>query len=479
MKIKPLFINPYIFRGYDIRGEVDKDLNPEIVEHLGRSYGTFLRKRKIKKAVVGHDCRLTSPAYSEAIIKGLLCSGIDVVDIGLALAGNVYWAQYKFKAPGCVSVSASHNPVNYNGFKFGTGFSTTMVAEEIQELRKISEKCEFVRGKGKLERKDIKEDYFKDLLKRFSSFQKFKIVVEPSYSTAGAFVPELLKRAGFEVICMHCDIDGSFPIGTPDPTEKKVAQRVSKKVIEEKADIGFTYDSDADRIGVVDEKGEIMWNDILVAIFAKAALEENPGGKVVFNTLCSKVVQDVILAQGGKPIMWRTGHSFIKAKAQKEKAVFAGELSGHFYFLDKFYPHDDGCYSTLSLLSYLSKIKKTLSQVVAGLPRYFSSPEIKLFCADDKKTDLVKEIIPLLKKDFPEALIIDDERAGDGIRLELPDAMFVIRYSQNGPYLTIKFEAKTKEKYNYLKEYLNKLLHSYKEINWSSPINVNTEALLS
>ena len=486
-------INPYIFRGYDVRGEVDKDLNPEIAEYLGKAYGTFLRKRGIKKAVVGRDCRLTSQSYSRAIIKGLLSSGIDVIDIGLALVGNVYWAQYYFKAPGCVSVSGSHNPANYNGFKFGTGFSATMVTKEIEELRQIAGKGQFIQGKGRLGKRDIKKAYFRDLIKRFPESLKFKVVVDPGHSTAGVFVPELLEKAGCRVIRSHCELDGSFPIGTPDPTEKKVADRLSKKILKEKADLGFSYDSDGDRIGAVDEKGDISWNDVLVALFASDVLERNPGAKIVFNTLCSKMVQDVILAKSGRPIMWQTGHSFIKAKAQKEKAAFAGELSGHFYFLDKFYPHDDGCYSTLALLSYLSRTKKTLSEAIAGLPKYISSPEIKLFCADDKKVALMTKIAKILKKDFPPsevgdedrsssspfavARIIDDERVGDGLRLELADSMFVIRYSQNGPYLTIKFEAKTEERYNYFKNYINKLLHRYEEIDWNSKINVNLESL--
>ena len=317
-------INPNIFRGYDLRGIVGKDLNPEIVEILGKAYGTFLAKRGIKKAVVGHDCRLTSESYSEAIIKGLLSAGVDVVDIGLALAGNIYWAQYYFEAPGCVLVTASHNPAEYNGFKFGTGFSETMLSEEIQELRQIAEKGDFVSGNGKIEKRDIKEKYFEDLLKRFSLPLKFKVVVDPSCSTPGVFAPELLEKAGCQVVRANCEIDGHFPLGTPDPTEKTVAQRLGKKVLEEKAALGFSYDADGDRLGVVDERGDILWSDILVALFAADALERNPGGKIVFNTLCSKIVQDTIKVNGGQPIMWRTGHSFIIAKAKKGKAVFAG-----------------------------------------------------------------------------------------------------------------------------------------------------------
>lgn len=468
-------INPFIFRGYDVRGEVGKDLNPEIVEHIGKAYGAFLLKRGIKKTVVGHDCRLSSESYGEAIIKGVLSTGVDVVDIGLSLVGTIYWAQYFFNAKGCVSVSGSHNPKNYNGFKFGREFSQTMENEEVQELRQIAEKGEFPQGQGKLGREDVKEAYFEDLLKRFSIPLEFKVVVDPGHSTAGAFMPQLLERAGCEVVCSHCGLDGTFPLGTPDPTERKMAERLSKKILETKADLGFSYDSDGDRIGVVDNKGNILWNDVLVALFADAALEKNPGAKIVFNTLCSKAVEDVIREKKGRAIMWRTGHSFIKAKAQKEKASFAGELSGHFYFLDEFYPHDDGCYSTLKLLSYLSNIKKTLFEAVAGLPQYISSPEIKIFCADEKKVALMQKISPVLKNDFPEAEVIDDERAGDGVRLNLPDSMFVIRYSQNGPYLTIKFEAKTKEQYFFLRDYIKKLLLSYEEINWDSDINVNKE----
>ncbi len=467
-------INQYIFRGYDLRGLVNKDLNSEIVEHLGKSYGTFLIKRGIKKTVVGRDCRLSSEEYSDAIIKGILSTGVDVFDIGLSLAGIIYWAQYYLDALGCVSVSASHNPAEYNGFKFGVGPSVTMNGDEIQELRQIAEKGEFVQGNGKLEKRDIKKEYFEDLIKKSGAPFNFKIVIDPSRSTPGVFAPELLKLAGCEVICNNCELDGTFPLGTPDPTEKKIAERLAKKVLEEKASVGFSYDSDGDRIGIVDDRGKILWNDILVALFAADAIERNPGAKIVFNALCSKVVQDVIKMKGGQAIMWRTGHSFIKAKAQQEKAAFAGELSGHFYFLDKFYPHDDGLYSTLALLNYLSRQKKTLSQIIYELPQYISSPEIKVGCPDELKVNLMKKISEKLKQDFYNAEIIDDERVGDGVRLELEDAMFIIRYSQNGPYLTVKFESREENKYKELKNYISQLLHSYSEIDWSFGVNLES-----
>ncbi len=472
-------INSYIFRGYDIRGVVDKDLNEDIVEQIGKGYGSFLLKREIKDVVVGRDCRLSSKPYSRAIIRGILSTGVNVIDIGLALAGTTYWAQYHYKVKGCVSVSGSHNPTEYNGFKLGTGFSKTMVSKEIQELRSIIEKEDFSVGRGELKEEDIKEAYFEELLNRFSSLG-LKVVIDPGFSTAGAFVPELLERAGCEVVRENCDIDGSFPLGAPDPTEKKVAQRLSKRILETGADIGISYDSDGDRIGVVDDKGGILWNDVLVGLFAINALEKSPGGKIVFNALCSNLVNDLIKEKGGVPVMWQTGHSFIKEKAQKEKALFAGELSGHFYFLDKFFPHDDGCYSSLELLNYLAKKKKNLSEIIKSFPKYISSPEIKIGCEDDEiKLKLMSDIGEALKKEFNKDEVIADERVGDGVRVEYKDRMFVIRYSQNAPYLTIKFEAKTRESYAFLRDYIRELLSRYEELDWDSKINVNIDALSS
>ena len=470
-------INPHIFRGYDLRGVVGKDLNPEIVEHLGKAYGTFLGRLGIKKAVVGHDCRLTSEEYKNAIIKGIISTGVDVIDIGLTLVGIFYWSQYYLNIKGGVMITASHNPAEYNGFKFATDFSETMVSEQIQELRKITETEDYVKSEtpGRVEKQDVREAYFEDIIKRINLPKKFRVVVDPSMSTPGAFVPELLRKAGCEVIEKNCELDGSFPLGTADPTEKAVAERLAKEVVSEKADIGFSYDADGDRIGIVDEKGGIIWNDVLVAIFAADTLSKHPGAKIMYNTLCSKIVEDTIKEKGGVPFMWRTGHSFLKKKNQEIKAAFIGELSGHFFFSADFYNHDDGCYTTLKLLDYLAKTNQTLSQAVAALPQYISSPEIKVGSPDDIKVGLIEKISVALRKDFPQAEVIDDERAGDGVRLNMADSMFVIRYSQNGPYITIKFEAQTEEKYNALKKYLNKLLHSYKEVNWN--YGVNTDSL--
>jgi len=469
-------VNPNIFRGYDLRGISGKDLTPKIVEHLGRAHGTYLKRHGITKAVVGRDSRQTSPEYSISLIKGYNWAGLDTVDIGLSLVGTFYWAQYFLNIKGGAFVTASHNPAEYNGFKFAIDFSETLVSEGIQELRRMVEQEDYETGKtpAKNETKDIRQAYFNDILKRLPISKKFKVVVDASCATAGVIAPDLLKQAGCEVIESNCQLDSSFPLGTPDPTENQVAQRLSQKVLETEADLGFSYDADGDRIGIVDGNGGIIWNDVLVALFAIDALNDHPGAKIMFNTLCSKVVSDTINKHGGVPFMWRTGHSFLKKKNQEVKAAFIGELSGHFFFSADFYNHDDGLYTTLRLLHYLSRTNQTLTQAISGLPKYISSPEIKVGCADEVKAGLINKIALKLKTDYSQAEVIDDERAGDGVRLDMADSMFVVRYSQNGPYLTIKFEALTQDKYNELKTYINNLLHSYNEVDWSYGVNVES-----
>jgi len=465
-----------MFRGYDLRGIVGTDLSPEIVEYIGKAFGTYLARQDIREAVVGRDSRATSPDYSEAIIRGLSWAGIDTIDIGMTMVGTFYWSQYHLNRRGGVFITASHNPAEYNGMKFANDFSETLVSESIQELRKMVEEDDVEEGKekGKTEKADVLEAYIDDLKKRIKINKKFRVIVDASCATPGVVAPKILRAFGMEVIESNCNLDPTFPLGTPDPTETAVAERLRQKVLEEKADVGFSYDADGDRIGIVDEKGGIIWNDVLVALFVIDVLEKHPGAKIMYNTLCSKVVEDTIKKYGGVPFMWRTGHSFLKKKNQEVGAAFIGELSGHFFFSADFYNHDDGCYTTLRLLDYLSRSSQTLSEAVANLPKYISSPEIKLGCTDDKKVALIEKMSQVLQKDFPEAEVISDERAGDGVRLNMADSMFVVRYSQNGPYLTIKFESQTEEKYKELKNYLKKFLHSYSEVDWSQGVNVES-----
>jgi phosphomannomutase/phosphoglucomutase len=474
-------INPYVFRNYDIRGIVGEDLDVEKVEAIGKAYGTLLRRRKIRQAVMGRDCRLSGEEFQIAFTKGLTAMGVDIIDLGMIMTQMMYYGQYRFQTNGGVMITASHNPYNFNGFKLGIGFSLTTGPEEVQEIREITEKEDYFKSDeaGSVIKKDITEDYYNDVLKRIRLKKKFKVVIDSRHGTTGIYAPEIFKRAGCEVIGKNLEIDGNFPDGTPDPTDEKFMRQLGKIVLEEKADLGFAFDGDGDRIGVVDEKGRILWNDVLVAIFAKEILERFPESKIIYNTLCSQIVRKVIKQCDGIPIIWRTGHSFIKKKIAEEGAAFGGELSGHFFFNDNAYGHDDGSYASLRVLEYLSDKNLTLSQLYESFPVFISSPEIKIGCPDDKKEDVIKDLSKKFKADFPQAKITDDTviPGDDGVRADFEDGMIIFRYSQNGPYITIKFEAKDQSKYNERKKYINQMLKKYPEMIWKDQLCVNLESL--
>ncbi|MDZ7587514.1 MAG: phosphomannomutase, partial [Patescibacteria group bacterium] len=299
----------------------------------------------------------------------------------------------------------------------------------------------------------------------------FKVVLDGGNATPGQFLPQLLQEAGCEVITQNTALDGNFPLGTPDPTEADYLNRLARGVKKHHADLGLCYDPDGDRLGIVDEDGTKIWNDVLVALFAKDILEYLPNSPIVFNTLCSKVVLDTIKQSGGQPIMWLTGHSFIKAKVKEVRAPFGGELSGHFFFMDNFYGHDDGAFATLRLLSYLQRTKQSLKQAMAQLPQYFSSPEIKLGLPDKIKFEFIAKVIgPELKTLYPQAEFVTI----DGVRMDTKDTMAIVRASQNGPYITIKYEGKTQTQHDQLKLELKKILKSHPQIDWS--YGVNTDA---
>ncbi|MFH1316215.1 MAG: phosphomannomutase/phosphoglucomutase [Candidatus Woesearchaeota archaeon] len=474
-------VNPFMFRNYDIRGIDGEDLNEDVVEAVGKAYGTFLRRRKIRQSVVGRDCRVTGEKYQKRIIKGLTEMGIDVIDIGMVMTQMMYYSQYRFQSNGGVMITASHNPSKFNGFKLATGFSRTTETEEVQEIRKTIETEKYYKSdeKGKVTKADVKEDYFNDVLKRIRLKKKFKVVVDFRHGTPGIYVPELLKRSGCEVVSLRAKPDGHFPDGTPDPTGTEFMEALAKEVLKEKSDLGLAFDGDGDRLGIVDEKGRILWNDVLVAIFAQEILERFPGSKIIHNTLCSQVVTKVVEKNGGIPIMWLTGHAFIKSKIANEGAVFGGELSGHFFFNDNAYGHDDGSYAALRVLEYISEKDSSLSELYESFPKYISSPEIKIGCPDEKKVKVIKELSKKFKKDFPDAKITDDTviPGDDGTRADFKDGMMIFRYSQNGPYITVKFEAKDQKKYDERKLYVKNMLKSFPEMIWEAELAVNLDSL--
>lgn len=470
--LQKAIVKDNVFRGYDIRGIIPEEINTEGAYLLGRAYATMLLQRRINEAVVVGDNRTTTEDLKKALIEGLIDTGINVIDHGLGPVYFMYFSQYIHQSKGGVSVSASHNPKEYNGFKMAVGFSDTMITEEINKLKEIvkTQNLKPVTSRGNLVTKDIFELYKSDLHKRIPEKFNFKIALDGGNCTPARFMPQILEEYGCEVVTQNTGLDGNFPLGTPDPTEAEYLHRLSEWTKNNNADLGVCYDPDGDRIGIVDEDGSPIWNDNLVSIFAKDILEFIPGSKIVYNTLCSRQVTEVIESYGGEPVMWLTGHSFIKAKVKETRSPFGGELSGHFFFMDNFYGHDDCAFATIRLLSYLSRVNKSLKQVVNELPKYISSPEIKLGLSDDIKFEFVKNVLGNeLNEILPNSKVVDI----DGIRLDLDDKMAIIRASQNGPYVTIKFEAKSEEEYEKLRLNIGEMLRKHPEIIWNNGVNIN------
>ncbi len=460
-------LNPYIFRGYDIRGLSGKDLSDENFYSLGRGYATFLVERRISLCPVGRDNRETSASYSKAFIKGLNDGGIDTVDLGLSLSQIVYFSSYHFLTKACAMITASHNPKEFNGLKLGIGYSETMTGPEIQELKAIIESERFSSGFGRHHKKNIYSSYLKQLLSYFRLQKKWRIVVNTLNTSSGKFYPHIFRQAGCRVITQNLSLDSKFPHGT-DPTDIHVLNDLSKAVTREKADIGFAFDADGDRMAVVDEKGKYHWMDIITTLFAIDILEYLPGSTIIYNTLCSKSLSETVRLLGGKALMWKTGHSYIKEKIKDTKAMLGGELSGHIFFMDNYFGHDDAAYACLRLLAFLERHNETLSEAVASIETRVGSPEIKLGVPDESKISLVeKEIRHDLTARWPHTTVSDL----DGIRVDDPEFMAVVRASQNGPYITVRFEATGEKLYNEIKTELKKILSRHHVINWSENIN--------
>lgn len=448
-----------MFREYDIRGKANaKELNPQSGELIGRAYGTFLAKRSIEDVVVAYDSRLGSRPVRDGFVKGLLATGRNVVDIGLALTPMMYWAQYHFEIKGGAMITGSHNPKDWTGLKLASGFSATLIESEIKEILTCIEEERFVEGAGRARDESITDRYTADLAARVNVQRPLRVVVDAGNGTSGAFGPDVLRQAGLEVIEQFCDLDPEFPNHEPDPALKETVAALGERVRSEKADIGFAFDGDGDRLGVVDENGEVIWPDRFMILLSRQVLEKEPGGKIVFDVKCSQALEEDIAAHGGTPIMWKTGHSHIKAKLHEEKALLAGEMSGHIFFVENYYGFDDGIYAGLRVAEYVSSQDKPLSKLIEETPYYISTPTIDVECADAKKYGVVERLTEDLKRDFEKVVDIN------GARVVFEDGWGLVRASSNMPILVLRFEAKTAERLQEIKDLFRGYMDKYEEI---------------
>lgn len=453
-------INDLMFREYDVRGRVSEtELNERTVELIARGFATLLNSTNINEVVVGYDSRKCSEKFRDALIKGLLSSGCNVVDIGMALSPILYFAQHHLKMRGGVMITGSHNPPDWSGFKMSTDFSSTLQSEDIQRLLKIIKSGNFISGKGELRLNPIKNAYYNDLLSRVRLKRPLKIVVDAGNGTAGIFAPDILRSMGCEVIEIFCDLDTSFPNHFPNPSDLSGFKWLIDKVTETSADIGLAFDGDGDRLGVVDEQGKIIYADRIMLLLARQVLKDKPGGKIVFDVKCSQSLMDDIVSHGGVPVMWKTGHSHIKAKMKKEKAILAGERSGHIFFppdwqsskplrdqKDFYYGFDDAVFSSLRLLAYLSNETRTVHELLEEADPYITSPEIHIDYPDDKKYELVDRLTEEFKQEYEDVISIN------GARVRFPAGWGLVRASSNLPELVLVFEATDLESLQEIKD---------------------------
>ncbi len=460
-------IEKTMFREYDIRGRVnEKEINENSARLIAKGFAKFLDRRGVKNIVSGYDAREYSQKIHDAFVAGLLSSDINVTTVGRVISPVLYFAQYHFKFKGGAMITASHNPNGWSGFKLGYDFSTTLLPPDIKEMYEIITQEDFISGQGELKKyQGINDDYKKLVLSRINLKRKFKVVVNCGNGTAGEIAPEVLRAAGCEVVEQFCNIDFSFPNHEPNPSLVAAQKSLAERVKKEKADIGLGFDGDGDRVGFADENGKTVLADQALILIARLALKERPGSAIVFDTKATRGLSEDIKAHGGKPIMWKTGHSYIKAKSREVDASLGGEGSGHIFYRQGYYDYDDAIFATLKLLEYLSGEKETFSQIMATTPQYVKPPTIHVDCADEIKYEIVEKLVADLKKDYGDRVIDIN-----GARVEFEHGWFLVRASSNLPVLVLGFEAKTEAELEELQHILKKYLDRYQEIGqeWKS-----------
>jgi phosphomannomutase/phosphoglucomutase len=431
-------IHPGVFRAYDIRGIVDKDFDPEWAQRLGRALGTYFRRKGRDRAVLGHDCRASSPEYQARLAAGLTDCGLDVIEIDMVPTGVFYFAVKTLGCQAGVVVTASHNPSEFNGFKIWDGEST-IHSEEIQEVYRIMAGGDFTSGAGLVSRHDIKPAYLDYLAAQIRLTRPLTVVVDGGNGAAGLLCAEALEKIGATVVPLYCEPDGRFPNHHPDPVVAENIRDLRARVVAEKADCGVGLDGDGDRIGVVDETGRPMYGDALLAIYARGVLAANPGATVIGEVKCSHLLYQDVADHGGKAVMARTGHSLIKAKMKETGALLAGEMSGHMFFADRYFGFDDAIYAAARFLEVLDGSAAKASALLADWPPTFNTPEIRLDCPDAIKFEVVRRAQDHFRGKYD---LIDV----DGARVVFDDGWGLVRASNTQPVLVLRFEAQSEER---------------------------------
>lgn len=444
-------INPAIFREYDIRGLVETELTPEAVFQIAQAYGTFLIDRGVNKVVIGGDVRISTPIIRDNLISGIASCGLDVIDIGIITTPMFYYALYHFDLNGGIMITGSHNPKEFNGLKIAFG-KTTIYGDDIQQIRKLVDAGQVKRtgAAGSVTKEDISEEYLNMLLSKIKlGSRKLRVVADAGNGAASLYIEKFLHSLGCDVIPLFCEPDGNFPNHHPDPVKRENLTYLIKEVKNHGADLGVAYDGDSDRLGVVDETGEVIWGDKLMILYWREILAKHPGETAIIEVKCSQALEDEIVKLGGKPYYYKTGHSLIKAKMKELKALFTGEMSGHIFFADEYFGYDDAFYATGRLLRLLSNTEARLSELFADIPVYYSTAETRIDCPDEVKFGMIEAIKQSALKDYNAETV-------DGVRIKYPDGWGLVRASNTQPVLVARCESKTKEGLEFITQDLKK-----------------------
>lgn len=431
-------MDPNIFREYDIRGIVGPQLTTDTVATLGRAIGTFFSRNGAKRIAIGYDARVSSPLFCELLKQGFNGTGCDVVLIGMVPTPVLYHTVFTRDVDGGVMITGSHNPPDHNGFKICLGRST-LFGSQIQEIKQIALSGEFASGSGSVEHLDVLGEYCRDIVSRIDlGPRRIKAVVDAGNGMGGVTGVPVYKELGVELVELFTDPDSSFPNHHPDPTVTENLKDTIDAVRQTGADIGIAFDGDGDRIGIVDENGRIIWGDELMVLLSRSILAERPGATIIAEVKCSQTLYDDIAKHGGNGIMWKAGHSLIKAKMKETDAALAGEMSGHIFFADRFYGFDDATFAGARVIEILSKTDKPLSELLGDLPQTFSTPELRVDCSDDTKFDVVARVAEHFARDH-EVITID------GARIIFENGWGLVRASNTQAILVLRFEADSDE----------------------------------
>ncbi len=446
-------INPYIFRGYDIRGIYPTEINEEVAILLGKAFGSKVRENQETKCIIGHDNRLSSESLEKALISGIVSTGVDVISLGLCTTPMYYFACLHENIPAGIMITASHNPKNENGFKVALKLGENLKGQEIQDLYQFLLKEEFVEGTGTVSKLNIKDDYFNAIMKGLSfGNRRVKVVIDCGNGTTSPFAKELYQKFPIEVIPLYDVSDGTFPHHHPDPSVEDNLEDLKKKVIEEQADVGLAFDGDGDRVGIISNKGRFIPMDQYMIIMIQNIIGTVRKKAFLYDVKCSNALRDEIIKLGAKPIEYRTGNSYTKKGVHDLDLDFGGEFSGHIYFRDRFLGFDSGLYAGLRLVEVLSKRKESIEELLEGISTYVETPEIKIPMEDHKKFIVIQKLEEFCRKQGYSFHTID------GIKVLLDDGFALIRVSNTGPNITARFEAKDEETLTKRKGYFLDLL---------------------